>query len=76
MTNSDFNYQDFCISLREITDRRDVPLENERTLDFLEAMTAWLDDTKGGAGFFENRQSDCISWSDLVKLIRASTMYE
>lgn len=51
MTNSDFNYQDFCISLREITDRRDVPLENGRTLDFLEAMTAWLDDTKGGLDF-------------------------
>ena len=76
MTNSNFNYQDFCISLREIVDSRAVPFENGQTLDFLEAMIAWLNDTKGGVGFFESPRSDSINWGDLTKLIRAASMYE
>ncbi|MHC2485190.1 hypothetical protein ACVIKP_007045 [Rhizobium leguminosarum] len=39
MTDTQLNYHNFCLSLREIINNRDVTVENEQTLDFLGAIT-------------------------------------
>ena len=70
------DYLEFCAELKELLNEDDFLTENVRTADFLEAMQAWLIDTKGGDDFFETPQEHNILWDDLIKLIRASAMYE
>lgn len=84
MKNDTTNYREFCSSLQKLLKDPDFldesknpyELENIKTRDFLEAMSAWLESTECGDGFFEDSTQDGISWRDLIKLIEASAIYE
>lgn len=73
------NKEEFCEELKKILNNEldeDFPQENTKTIDFIEGMKAWLEDTDGGKNFFEDFHERKISYRDLVKLIRAAGMYE
>jgi len=73
------NYKEFCEELGKILkDQYDegFPQENIRTVDFIEAMQAWLTDTHGGQKFFSDFHEKRVSYRDLLELIRAAGMYE
>ena len=69
-------YLEFCVTLEHCLAKNEFSSENDRTDRFSEAMHAWLMDTKGGGGFFDGKNEKCISWNDLIKLLKASAIYE
>lgn len=71
------NYEDFSRALQGVLKDKSLSIENLETEAFLEALSAWLDDTDGGEAFFESPGHEgMISWSDLYKLIKAAAIYE
>lgn len=72
------NYKEFCEELEKILSNHyneGFPQENIRTVDFIEAMQAWLS-IDGGKDCFLDFEKTKISYRDLLELIRASGMYE
>jgi hypothetical protein len=68
--------REFCDAVDALLEDASFPDENTDTRRFLEAMAAWLRDTKGGSGFFEQHADDAISWRDLLLLLQAAAEYE
>lgn len=66
----------FCDEIDALLNDSSFPSENTDTRRFLEAMAAWLRDTNGRSGFFEQPDENGISWRDLLKLIQAAGVYE
>lgn len=69
-------YLEFCSALNELLSDESFLSENAQTRDFLDAMQAWLTDTKGGKPFFDDFSETAITWGDLLKLVRAAAIYE
>ncbi|WP_210772247.1 isoaspartyl peptidase/L-asparaginase [Pseudodesulfovibrio sp. zrk46] len=71
------DYKDFCAKIHLLLKDPSFPIENIKTVDFLEAMNAWLISTKGGSSFdFDTDSPESITWEDLTQLIHAASMYE
>ena len=70
------NFDEFCIEMRKLIAEESIVIDNEKTVDFINGMMAWLEDTKGGQRFFEQSGSQAITWTDLITLIRASALYQ
>ena len=68
--------KEFCEAVHALLGDASFPSENIDTRSFLDAMAAWLRDTGGGSGFFEQPGADAISWKDLLLLIQAAAVYE
>lgn len=67
---------DFLRELGVLLNNGSFPEENTCTLDFLEAMQAWLEAFEGRNTLFEEENDRYITWSDLFKLIQAAGIYE
>ena len=70
------NYIEFCQEIKILAREKMDCHQNKSTDEFLEAMEAWLKDTKGGKNFFHDCFDDKISWVDLLTLLKASYIYE
>ena len=50
--------------------------ENTRSRDFLDAMTAWLEDSDGGEGALKAPSDRHATWGDLFRLMLIGAEYE